>query len=88
MLCWQAAFLFEWVTTGRPFVFFFWAPNLVFCVLLLAFRRQYWLVGFPGAYFSGLLFEMPLLCAMDDQNETQFLFAYDTGTECVFRGST
>jgi len=86
VLSWRAALIFEWAATGNAFMFWFWAPIDVFSIFLLMFRRRYFLLGFVLLYFVGLVADAPILCAMDSKDSSQFLFAYGTYAQCVFRG--
>jgi hypothetical protein len=86
MLCWQAAFVFEWAATGNGFLVWFWGPGFLVCIFLLTFRRQFFLVGFPFVFFVGLVAEVPSLCALDAKHASQFYFEYDTYAGCVLRG--
>ncbi|KAJ1479772.1 hypothetical protein T484DRAFT_1812977 [Baffinella frigidus] len=85
LLSWQAAFVVEWALTGSGLLVWFWGPGFLVCIFLLAFRRRFFLVGFPLVLFVSMVGEVPLLCAMDP-TPSQFFFEYDTYGECVLRG--
>ena len=85
-LCFQAALFFEWAATGNAFMFWWWSTIFLSSVFLLTFRRRYFLVGYVVLFFLGCAVEVPLLCAMDSKDSTQFLFAYDTYAECILLG--
>ena len=86
ILCFEAIYLFEWAVTGNACMLWLWSPIHLASVFLLTFRRRYFLVGFSVGAFLGFAGEVPVLCAMDSKDSTQFLFAYDTYAECVLFG--
>jgi len=86
LFCVQGAALFEWASTGNAAKFWVWAPNVPASIFLLTYRRRYFLVGYPVTFFLTFVAEVPILCAVDPMHSSQFLFSYDTYTECVLRG--